>query len=266
MVEVPHAGLDVPAPYLANLIAPARSIARDADLYVDELYADAPLQGATLIVAHTSRYVLDLNRSEDDWDREAVASPEPFFGARSAPASSGRMPRGLIWRLTTDGDPALARPLTRAELQERIDTIHRPYHRAVAELLVEKRARFGQAVLLAAHSMPSASRLANGELGSPRADVVPGTQGRTTASARFIECVDAHARAQGFTVRHDDPYRGGFGTRHYGRPADRFHAVQVELARRLYMDEVHLTRGRRFDSIRSFCAGLVAKLVETALR
>ena len=187
MVEVPHAGLDVPAPYLANLIAPARSIARDADLYVDELYADAPLQGATLIVAHTSRYVLDLNRSEDDWDREAVASPEPFFGARSAPASSGRMPRGLIWRLTTDGAPALARPLTRAELQERIDTIHRPYHRAVADCSWRS-ARFGQAVLLAAHSMPSASRLANGELGSPRADVVPGTQGRTTASARFIEC------------------------------------------------------------------------------
>jgi N-formylglutamate deformylase len=274
VVEVPHAGLDVPAPYLANLIAPARSLARDADLYVDELYADAPLEGATLIVAHTSRYVLDLNRGEDDWDREAVESPEPRrisrFTANALAGipftNSARMPRGLIWRLTTNGDAALARPLTPAELEERIQLVHRPYHHAVATLLEEKRQRFGYAVLLAAHSMPSASRTQSGEPGPSRADVVPGTQGRTTAAAPFIDAVDTHSRAQGFTVRHDDPYRGGFSARHYGRPADGLHAVQVELARRLYMDELSLAPARRFDAIRAFCRALVANLGQTALR
>ncbi|WP_394830896.1 N-formylglutamate amidohydrolase [Pendulispora rubella] len=264
VVEVPHAGLDVPATYLANLTAPARSIAQDADLYVDELYADAPLEGATLLVAHTSRYVLDLNRGEDDWDREAVSAPA---SARSAvPLGPSRMPRGLIWRLTTDGAPALARPLTLAELDERVDRIHRPYHRALWSVLERKREKFGYAVLLAAHSMPSNARTLNGEAGAPRADIVPGTQGRTTSAPVFIECVDAHARAFGYTVRHDDPYRGGFSARHYGQPHRGLHAVQVELARRLYMDERTCARNGGFDAMRSWCRSLVAKLVQTALR
>ncbi|WP_394827513.1 N-formylglutamate amidohydrolase [Pendulispora albinea] len=264
VVEVPHAGLEVPATYLANLTAPARSIAQDADLYVDELYADAPSEGATLLVAHTSRYVLDLNRGEEDWDREAVAAPASFRGGTNH--GSARMPRGLVWRLTTDGQPALARPLSLAELDERIDRIHRPYHRTLWSVLERKRERFGYAVLLAAHSMPSSARTLNGEPGAPRADIVPGTQGRTTSASVFIECVDAHARAYGYTVRHDDPYRGGFSARHYGQPHKGLHAVQVELARRLYMDERSLARGVGFDAVRNWCRSLVAKLVRTALR
>ena len=264
LVEVPHAGLSVPPGYLANLTAPARSIAQDADLYVDELYTDAPAEGATLLVAHTSRYVLDLNRGEEDWDREAV-NANTFVG-RTASNGSSRMPRGLIWRLTTDGVPALARPLTLAELDERIARVHRPYHGALWSVLERKRARFGYAVLLAAHSMPSTARTSTGEAGPARADVVPGTQGRTTSAPSFIECVDAHARAFGYTVRHDDPYRGGFSARHYGQPHKGLHAVQVELARRLYMDEKTLTRGTGFNAVRDWCRTLVAKLASTALR
>jgi len=264
VVEVPHAGLDVPATYLANLTAPARSLAQDADLYVDELYADAPLEGATLLIAHTSRYVLDLNRGEEDWDREAIATNG--LTSRSATNGSARMPRGLIWRLTTEGVPALARPLSLSELDERIERIHRPYHRALWSVLERKRERFGYAVLLAAHSMPSAARTSTGEPGAARADVVPGTQGRTTSAPPFIECVDAHARAFGYTIRHDDPYRGGFAARHYGQPHKGIHAVQVELARRLYMDERTLARGTGFDAVRSWCRSLVGKLTQTALR
>lgn len=248
VVEVPHAGLDVPAEYLAQLVAPARSIGRDADLYVDELYADAPACGATLLVAHTSRYVLDLNRSEEDWDD-----------------AGARAPRGIVWRLTTDGEPALARPLTPAELEARIDAVHRPYHRALREALDRKRARFGWVVLLAAHSMPSVARTGHVDASSARADVVPGTQGRTTAADVVIDAVDAHARDRRFTVRHDDPYRGGFTTRHYGRPREGIHAVQVELARRLYMDEATLERGAGFVPLRAWCRGLVEKLGRLAL-
>ena len=249
VVEVPHAGLVVPAPYLAGLVAPARAIGRDADLYVDELYADAPACGATLIVAHTSRYVVDLNRSEDDWDD-----------------NPSRMPRGLVWRLTTDGEPALARSLTPREVEERIETVHRPYHRALAAALERKRSRFGFAILLAAHSMPSVARTGHVDASASRADVVPGTQGRTTAADTVIDAVDAHARARRFTVRHDDPYRGGYSTRHYGRPREGIHAVQVELARRLYMDEGTLERSARFEALRGWCCGLVEKLGALALR
>jgi N-formylglutamate amidohydrolase len=252
VVEVPHAGLEIPAHFRLPLIVPARAIARDADLYVDDLYEEAPLEGATMLVATTSRYLLDLNRGEEDVDSSTVV------GATSPSAR----PRGLLWSLTTDNERVLSRPLTRQELEERLDEVHRPYHTKLRELLDAKREKFGIAILLAAHSMPSVGRTAHGDAGAKRADVVPGTQGRTTADGRFIDAVDSHARAANLSVLHDDPYRGGYSTRHYGRPTQSIHAVQVELARRLYMDESTLRKKPDFKTMREFCRELVRALVK----
>lgn len=250
VVEVPHAGLEVPAHFRGPMVTPLRSVARDADLYVDELYADAPETGATLLVAHTSRYLIDLNRAEDDFDASAVE------GAAASPSRA----RGLVWSLTTDNEPALSRPLTRAELDERLAAVYRPYHETLLGLLDRKRARFGHVVLLAAHSMPSLGRAGHGDAGTPRADVVPGTRGRTASRADFIDRVERLAGDAGFSVRHDDPYRGGFTTQRHGRPAENVHAVQVELARRLYMDEATLRKHRKFATLRTWCRALVAEL------
>jgi N-formylglutamate amidohydrolase len=268
VVEIPHAGLDLPPRFLEPLTAPARAVGRDADLYVDALYQDATAEGATVLVARTSRYVIDVNRAESDVDADVVE------GGRG----DVRMHHGLVWRTTSDGEAALGRKLTRAELEERLEAIWRPYHRTLTELLNRKLARFGVAVVLAAHSMPSVERGQGRErdgrdrdvsrLSSPggarsqrtRADVVPGTRGRRSAAARYIDAVEALAVARGWTVRHDDPYAGGFTTQHYGRPAEGLHAVQVELARRLYLDESTLRPTSEFVGVRSWCRGLVAEL------
>lgn len=252
IVEIPHAGLWLDGPALATLAAPARSIGRDADLWVDELYADAPTHGATTLVAHASRYLIDLNRSEKDVDAESV---------EGAPANA-RATRGIIWRLTSEGTRVLDGPLSRQELQRRLDTFYRPYHQTIAALIERKRARFGYAILLAAHSMPSVGRPGHGDPTAHRADVVPGTRGRTSAAGRFIDAVDSHARAWGLTVSHDDPYQGGFTTTHYGRPAAASHVVQVELARRLYMDELTLHKHGGFSRVRSFCSELMGRLAD----
>jgi N-formylglutamate deformylase len=250
VVEVPHAGLEVDAQALATLAAPARSLGADADLYVDELYADAPDAGAALIYAHVSRYVCDLNRAEGDVDALAVEGGT----ARSSP-------HGLVWRTTTEGRPALLGAVSRVEYERRLEVYHRPYHRALRELLEERRRRFGFAVLLCAHSMPSRGRDGHDDAGVERADIVPGTRGRTTASAPVIDLVDRLSRKAGFLVTHDEPYRGGFSTAHYGRPKDGIHAVQVELARRLYMDEKTLAkRPSEFANLRAFCGSLVQAL------
>jgi N-formylglutamate amidohydrolase len=264
IVEIPHAGLEVPAPFLEPLAAPARALGRDADLYVDALYGDAPVEGASVIACRTSRYVVDVNRAEGDVDGEVVDGLE----------SGVRMHHGLVWRSTADGEPALARKLTRAELDERLELVWRPYHRALWALIERKRARFGVAVVLAAHSMPSVERPSVREVHGrgghdsrpprARADVVPGTRGRRSADARFIDAVEEHAVARGWTVRHDEPYAGGFTTQHYGRPADGVHAVQVELARRLYLDEGTLRPGNDFGGVRQWCRELVAKLGKAA--
>lgn len=250
IVEVPHAGLWVDGPSFATLSAPARSIGRDADLFVDELYAEAPAQGATLLVSHLSRYVVDLNRSEADVDSEVIDG---------APASA-RATRGIVWRLTSEGRRLHDSALSQRELERRLDLFYRPYHSAIRELIDRKRRLFGHAILLAGHSMPSMGRSTHEGKVAPRADVVPGTRGRTSAASVFIETVDVHARASGFTVAHDDPYQGGFTTTHYGRPGQAAHVVQVELARRLYMDETTLHKSSGFDRVRTFCTELVARL------
>lgn len=255
VVEIPHAGLHVPAHFLPDLLASARAIGRDADLYVDELYGSAHLEGATVLVARTSRYVVDLNRADDDVDAQSVAGGP---GVHS--------PRGVVWRSTSEGERALAAPLRQEAFEERLSEVYRPYHARLAALIEDKKARFGCAVVLAAHSMPSFGRVPQVEHTPFRADVVPGSLGRSSADGRFIDLVDEHARGAGFSVAHDDPYKGGFTTRHYGRPASGVHVVQVELARRLYMDEATFRRRSvRFGDIEGWCRDLVAKLGRAAL-
>ena len=252
VVEVPHAGLEIPPEVFATLIAPARAIARDADLLVHELYEDAPSVGATLLVARTSRYVADLNRADDDVDAGVVAGDiRPF-----RPSA-----RGLLWRTTTEDEPALSRALSRDEYLWRVDAIHRPYHDALRALLDRKVARFGHAILLCAHSMPSVGRVGHADSGVHRADVVPGTRGRTSCDAAVIAAVDRVADEHGFTVEHDRPYKGGYSTAHYGRPAARCHAIQIELARRLYLDESKLRRlAGPMAKTRALCRAFVAAL------
>ena len=252
LVEVPHAGLAVPPEARALLLADDRALLRDADAWVDALFRDVVAQGATLLSARVSRYVVDLNRDEHDHDPASVAgSTQP----------KGTAPRGVIWRECSDGTPALRRPLTAEEFTQRVARYHRPYHRALAQELEALRARHGAAVLLCGHSMPAMGRPHLAQAPRRRADVVPGTRGRSTASGALIDAVDAHFRGAGLSVRHDDPYRGGATTWRYGRPSTGVHAIQVELNRELYMDERTLTaKPDAMAWLRSLCTGLVSKL------
>ncbi len=252
VVEVPHAGLEVDAQTLATLAAPAAAIGRDADLYVDELYEDAPDCGATLLAARMSRYVVDLNRSEHDVDRETVLGEN----GRSSP-------HGLIWRSTTDGRPALTRPLPKAELERRLKAYYRPYHDTLDEVVRDKLARFGFVIVLCGHSMPSRGRDGHDDPGRERADVVPGTRRRTTAAPAVIEVTERVAARYHLGLLHDEPYRGGHTTVRYGRPTAAIHAIQIELNRRLYMDEQTLTKKvNEFRVVRSFCRSVVQELAE----
>lgn len=252
VVEVPHAGLAIDPASLATLAAPAFSIGRDADLFVDELFEGAPDAGAALLYSHVSRYVVDLNRAEDDVDTLAV---------EGVPRRNS--PHGLIWRSTTDGRLALIGPLTAAEFERRLNVFYRPYHAALRRLLDERVARFGFAILLCAHSMPSRGRDGHQDAGRDRADLVPGSRGRTSAAGIVIDTLDHCGRAAGFSIAHDQPYRGGFSTGNYGHPARNVHAVQLEISRRLYMNEFALTRKiPEFEQIQRFANELVKRLGE----
>jgi N-formylglutamate deformylase len=254
VVEVPHAGTAVDPSSMPWIVAPVRSLGRDADLYVDQLFQDAPSLGATLVVARLSRYVCDLNRDVGDIDAESV---QDFTGPS--------YPHGLIWRRSTDGHSVLPRPLPQHELQRRLDEVYYPYHQALQRLLNMRRDEFGYAVLVCAHSMPSRGRAGHVDVGQARADIVPGTRGRTTATPALIDATEAVARQLGWTVAHDDPYRGGFTVGQYGRPEQGWHAVQIELSRALYLDESSLVPSVGFKKVREFCRLLVARLGSTTV-
>lgn len=228
LVEVPHAGLSLPEEIAGEYVASREAIMRDADIYVDRLYASAPLHGAALLTASFSRYVVDLNRAPGDVD--SVSVPEH-------PSPVTLQPRGVVWRATTEGKPILKRPLSYQSFRQRLERYYTPYHQLLTAKLDDLRAEFGFAIVLAAHSMPSTGRSLHPDMGAQRADVVPGTLGRTSADARIIDLVDSHFRDAGLSVRHDDPYRGGFTTAHYGQPKAGLHAIQIELNRALYVNE-----------------------------
>lgn len=224
VVEVPHAGLLIPKAFEDELTGDPRT---DADLYVDKLCADAPAYGATLLVAHLSRWVVDLNRSAEDID------PALFDPA----LASSALPRGAVWRVAMNGRALVRHRCTQEEIETRLDAYYAPYHRALDEEIARCRAKHGHAIVLAAHSMPSSTKRTRGDARPPRADVVPGTRGRTTASPAVIDTLDAVLRNAGLRVVHDDPYRGGHTTFRLGAPGNGVHVVQLELNRALYMDE-----------------------------
>ena len=250
VVSVPHAGVRT-AGYEETL-TPELDVRGDADLFVDRLYRIGEPDGPeTYVAAQLSRFVCDLNRDPDDVARGAV--PE-----HRAPRNLDG--RGFIWAVTTTGAPALSRPLTLPEWSGRT-AIHTAYHEAISRALLRARARFGFAVLVDGHSMPSRGRAGHTDTGSVRADVVPGDREGTSCSPALLALVTRHFTAAGLTVKANEPYKGGFITAHHGRPADDVHAIQIELRRDLYMDEEKFVIAQPgFDRLRALIAGLLVEL------
>ena len=256
LVEVPHSGLQVPPEVESEIDATPLSMLRDSDIYVDQLYQRAPENGATLLVSRVSRYVVDLNRGPDDVDSAAVPRHPK---ARHIPA------RGVVWRARTDGTPLLRAPLTVQQFTRRLELFYEPYHRTLREVAAQIREQHGRVVILAAHSMPSAGRRMLGGGAVRRADVVPGTRGRSTADGRIIDLIDSHFREAGLSVKHDDPYRGGWTTSSYGAPKRGQHAVQIEINRALYVDEkTSEIKPNDFARLQTVLDQLVSKLGKLA--
>lgn len=228
LVSVPHAGTRIPEQDRELIVCDRRTMLRDADLLVDRLYRSAPELGAGLIAATISRYVLDVNRAPGDVDRQVCHELD-------SPAAPN--PRALIWRLSTEAHTVLPRTLSRAELDSRIARVHTPYHAKVRALLDARVQRFGYAILLDGHSMPSVGRATHSDPGVRRADVVPGDNKGRSCHPSLLQLVAEHFEAAGLSVLPNKPYSGGWITRNYGQPADNVHAIQIELNRDLYLYE-----------------------------
>lgn len=231
IVDVPHAGEWIPEEVRDEMVIGEKILRRDLDLYVDRLWADVPKLGATLLAANVSRYVVDLNRAADDVSPETVAGAERIF------RPGYYQDRGVVWRTTTAKTPVMESPMSRESFKARLNRFYHPYHKALTEEIERVRAKFGYCILIDGHSMPSMGRKGHNDPGRKRAEIVPGDIDGEACDTTLRWLVEEHFRDAGFSVRSNEPYKGGWITRNYGDPEKGVHAIQIEIRRDIYMNE-----------------------------
>jgi N-formylglutamate amidohydrolase len=259
VLSVPHAGRDYTPELLAAARVPRASLELLEDRLVDRLVWRAVDAGATAFIARAPRAAIDLNRDEREVDPGLISPPLP--STRIIPSARARGGIGLIpSRLVGVG--ALWRgQMSQAELARRIETIHRPYHAALAAALAAARARFGVALLLDCHSMPP--RAATGD--GPPPQVVLGDRHHTSAGAGLMQTAIATSEGLGYRTACNAPYSGGHVVGLHGRPEHGVHALQIEIDRALYLDSALRAPGPGFGAacrlIETLAAALAAHLL-----
>lgn len=219
LISIPHAGTFVPES-IAQRFSLAGSRLADTDWHVDKLYDFARGLGASILKANYSRYVVDLNRAPDSSSLYVANPTSPVCPT-----------------LTFDGEPIYVpgREITATEISARVEQYWKPYHERLATELRQMRARHGYALLWDAHSIAS-------EVPSLFAGVLPefnfGTRDdESCPRAMADQLLDLVTTDGKFGAVLNGRFKGGYVTLHYGQPNNGVYAVQLELSRRVYMDE-----------------------------
>lgn len=255
--DSPHSGILYPDDY--GYAIPLSVLRKAEDTYVDELFGAAPSRGAAFLCGLFPRSYMDANRTLADLDPDLLAEawPEPL-----APGVKTRNGQGLIWRICPPDHSIYDRKLTVAEVRNRIDGFWRPYHDLLKQTLDKRYARFGRVWHINCHSMPAVSSVTSPEgAGVTRADFVLGDRDGTAADPAFTEFVRREIAAMGYGVKVNDPYKGVELVRAYSDPAKGRHSLQVEINRKLYMDETTFERSAGFSRLQEDVTRLIDAIV-----
>ena len=253
VLDSPHSGTDYPEDFRPAV--PLAELQQAEDSFVDELFSHGPATGATLIAARFPRSYIDPNRSLLDIDTSLLDAPWPGPAIASRKTQLGI---GLIWRLLDSGAPIYSRKLSVEEVKQRIVRYHQPYQRAVKDALDAAYEHFGAVWHLNLHSMPSVSGAISEEgPGKPRADFVLGDRDGSTCDAEFTRTVAQALRGMGYEVKINDPYKGVELVRAFSDPAAGRHSLQIEVNRRLYLDEASRAKTSAFEALQRDLARLL---------
>jgi N-formylglutamate deformylase len=263
VLDSPHSGTRYPADF--NFACDLAGLRRAEDTHVEKLYDFAPDLGTAWIEAYFPRSYLDPNRNITEVDTTLLDGPWPDLVATDPQVlSKVRLGKGLIWRLTDDGVAIYDRLLSVAEVQARITNCWQPYHAAVAQAIAVTHARHGYCIHLNCHSMPAvASSHATDFPGLVHADFVIGNRDESTASGPLSRLICAHLTSLGYHVAYNYPYKGVELVRRHSDPAQQRHSIQVEINRKLYMDEQTLALTSGFEPLKTTLRSLVALLLQT---
>ena len=248
----PHSGRDYPPDFLALARLDALSLRRSEDGFVDELFAAAPEFGAPLLTATFPRAFCDPNR--EPWELDPAMFDEELPNWVNSSSSRVSAGLGTIARIVASGETIYRRKLRFAEAEGRIRGYWEPYHNLLGELVSDTRRQFGACLLIDCHSMPASGT-------APKSiDFVLGDAHGTSCVPQITRLVEQLLAELGYAVRRNEPYSGGFTTRHYGRPREGVNALQIEVARGLYMDEARMERLPRFASLQRDLSTLIGVL------
>lgn len=257
--DSPHSGTMYPDDF--RYVLPFEQLRAGEDTDVHVLWESLPSVGATFLAAQFPRTYIDPNRDPDDIDPAMLDAPWP---TPLSPSEKTRLGIGLIWRESgQDGrKPIYDRQLGVAEVRNRIDRYHAPYHAAMREHIEAAYQRFGAVWHLNLHSMPANSYegLQIKAPHPPLADFVLGDRDGTTAAPEFTAMVAESLRKRGFSVAINEPFKGVALIARLGRPAERRHSLQIELHRGLYLDEKTRARSSGFTALQSALAGVSAEI------
>jgi len=246
VLSVPHSGRDYPPDLVASASGGRIALQSLEDPLVDRLVWRALKRGVGAVIARAPRAAIDCNRGEHELDPAVVSgAPRDRLTARTRgglgliPARTQR--HGYLWR----------RPVTLGEVERRLESAHRPYHRALDEILNETVDRCGTALLIDCHSMPPSNGVA---------PVIAGdAYGR--GAARWVgELALQVASDHGFDGALNEPFAGGHVVERHGRPSAGVHAIQLEIDRSCYLDGALAEPGPGFDRVALLIDALVERL------
>jgi N-formylglutamate deformylase len=258
VLDSPHSGSLYPEDF--DFACDLAELRRAEDTHVEKLFDFAPLLDVTLLQAHFPRSYLDANRGVDEIDEALLC--EPWHAPVQATAKV-RLGKGLAWRLTDEGVPIYRRRLRPSELRHRIEHCWRPYHATLAQALDNAHARHGYCVHLNCHSMPSVAASHATEFpGAVHPDFVIGDRDGTTAAPTLSAWLVDFLSRRGWQVSHNHPYKGVELIRRSGDPAQGRHSIQLEINRRLYMNEHTLELNDGYPALKELLCEMAGGLLK----
>ncbi|MCV0398097.1 MAG: N-formylglutamate amidohydrolase [Rhizobiaceae bacterium] len=229
------------------------------DRFVDDLFADAPVAGATLVRALFARSYIDPNRSLFDIDVGLMSDDWP---EAVEPSETTRRGFGLVFRLHGEAQPIYDRKLDTAEIRRRIETCWRPFHDALDETIAGLCDAHGAVWHINCHSMQPVGNELAPDPGKVRPDMVLGDLDGRSCDRAFTDFVAGALEGLGYSVALNDPYKGAYIVERHGRPDDGRHSLQIEVNRKLYMNQDDLDRHEGFAGLRRDLAQLARQVAD----
>lgn len=245
IISSPHSGTFYPERLFHLSDLKIEDFQKNEDACTDKLFSAAPLMGIPMITAVYGRCWVDLNRHPMELD--------PFLFADHLPVQAQtdskrvKVGYGVIPRLLNPTHPIYKQKLLFKVEQKRLFDIHFPYHAALTELVKKNIAQYGKSLLLDVHSMPEMPK--GLEIKAKDPDFVLGNGDGATCAPEIINTIADYLKSMGYEVSLNLPYSGAYTTLYYGRPAQHCHALQIEVARRLYWNQDKHTPSQGFDAL-----------------